>query len=264
MLQPKKNAFVLVSTDLGSMIVNRLDYQITDGYAWGVGNDLMETSTFDVEYLSSLCQILDFRRQHYGDGVMAVDCGANIGTHTLAYARHMTGWGEVLAIEAQERIFYALTGNIALNNHFNARGIWAAISDSPGVMEIPCVDYLRPTSFGSVELEERQNRNELIGQELDYTPGRGQRVQTITLDQLNLTRVDLLKIDVEGMEAKVFRGGAATIGKCKPVIFAEHIKSDFAEIVAFVKSANYNVMQVRNNLICTHRDDPISQSVSVT
>ena len=44
----------------------------------------------------------------------------------------MTGWGIVIAIEAQERIYYALAGNLALNNCFNARAIHAAVSTAPG------------------------------------------------------------------------------------------------------------------------------------
>jgi FkbM family methyltransferase len=51
---------------------------------------------------------------------VAIDCGANIGTHTIEWAKKMTGWGAVIGIEAQERIFYALAGNIAINNCFNA------------------------------------------------------------------------------------------------------------------------------------------------
>ena len=39
---------------------------------------------------------------YFGDGVMAIDCGANVGVHTLEWSRLMYGWGEVIAFEAQE------------------------------------------------------------------------------------------------------------------------------------------------------------------
>jgi hypothetical protein len=48
------------------------------------------------------------RRQYFKDGVVVIDCGANIGAHTIEWGKRMTGWGSVLAIEAQERIYYAL------------------------------------------------------------------------------------------------------------------------------------------------------------
>ena len=86
----------------------------------------------------SRCNCSTLRRRFHGDGVVAIDCGANIGVHTVEWAIAMTGWGSVVAIEAQERIYYALAGNIAINNCFNAiahaRG--GIVRDS-GVMGIP-------------------------------------------------------------------------------------------------------------------------------
>lgn len=37
----------------------------------------------------------------------------------------MAGWGAVIGIEAQQSIFYALAGNIAINNCFNAKAVLA-------------------------------------------------------------------------------------------------------------------------------------------
>jgi hypothetical protein len=74
----------------------------------------------------------------------------------------MNGWREVIAIEAQERVFYALAGNIAINNCFNARALHAAGAAGVGVMNIPSPNYLRPGSFGSLELKPRDG-TEFIG-----------------------------------------------------------------------------------------------------
>lgn len=104
---------------------------------------------------SLLLLVLDLRRQCYGDGVVAIDCGANCGVHTVEWAKHMTGWGVVVAIEAQERLYYALAGNIAVNNCFNARAIHAAASNTCGTMKMPVPNYLNPGSFGSLELKKR-------------------------------------------------------------------------------------------------------------
>ena len=71
----------------------------------------------------------------------------------------MTGWGQVLAFEAQERIYYALAGNIAINNCFNARALHAAVTSEAGRMKIPAPDYLAPASFGSLELRKRTTQS---------------------------------------------------------------------------------------------------------
>ena len=123
-------------------------------------------------------QLLEARRRIHGDGVVAIDGGANIGAHTIEWATAMTGWGSVIAIEAQERIYYALAGNIAINNAFNAIAMHAAISSEPGIMQIPTPDYFIPSSFGSLELKPRVD-TEFIGQPIDYSArqdGRGPEI----------------------------------------------------------------------------------------
>src|SRR5262249_8213949 len=70
--------------------------------------DILERGAYGPSEVKFILSVLDLRRRMAGEGVFAVDCGANIGTHAIEWAKHMTGWGSVLAIEAQERIFYAL------------------------------------------------------------------------------------------------------------------------------------------------------------
>jgi hypothetical protein len=83
----------------------------------------------------------------------------------------LTEWGSVIAIEAQERIYYALAGNIAINNGFNAIAMHAAVSSEPGIMQIPTPDYFLPSSFGNLELKPRVD-TEFIAQPIDYSPAR--------------------------------------------------------------------------------------------
>ena len=107
----RKIAFVLAASDQGTLIVNRLDYRMVDATrGYGVGYQLLESSAFDPEEVGIAVSLLNLRRQYHGDGVFALDCGANIGVHTVEWARQMTGWGSVLAIEAQERIFMRWPG----------------------------------------------------------------------------------------------------------------------------------------------------------
>src|SRR5262245_52177617 len=118
----RKLPVVLAATDHGTMIVNRFDYHMIDkDRGFGVGLDILNTAAFDRDGVEFAGGLLALRRQYFGDGVVAIDCGANIGVFTVEWAREMTGWGSVIAIEAQERIYYALAGNIAINNCLNAR-----------------------------------------------------------------------------------------------------------------------------------------------
>ena len=164
----RKLAFVLASSKHGTMIVNRFDVHMINAQAgYGVGHQILETAAFDPLEVKLAIELLLLRRRHYGDGVVAFDCGANIGVHTVEWAVAMTGWGSVLAVEAQERIYYALAGNIAINNCFNAIALNAAVSSQAGAMKIPSPNYTAPASFGSLELRQRAN-NEFIGQAIKF------------------------------------------------------------------------------------------------
>jgi FkbM family methyltransferase len=257
-------AFVLAASDYGPLIVNRFDRYIKkDGSGFGVGYEILGSSTYASEEVALVTGLLGVRRRHFGDGVVAIDCGANIGVHTIEWAKTMTGWGSVLAIEAQERIFYALAGNIAINNCFNATAIHAAVGAAPGVMRIPSPDYLRPASFGSLELKQRA-ANEYIGQEIDYSDAAMTSVRSISLDSLGTKRVDLLKIDVEGMEVDTLTGAASLIKSLSPIIIVEWIKSPKEKLKNILDQFNYKNFEVGVNLLAIHNSDPTLGDVKFT
>jgi len=261
---PRKIGFILASTDHGTLILNRFDYRMVDAdTGYGVGYSLLERSSYDPQEGAIAMQLLTLRRQHFGDGVVAVDCGANIGVHTVEWAKGMTGWGAVLAIEAQERIYYALGGNIAINNCFNAHAIHAAVGAENGTLHIPTPNYLAPASFGSLELRQSP-ANEFIGQAIDYSEQKLATVRMLTVDSLNLARLDLIKIDVERMELEVLAGAKATLARLLPIIIVEGLKAPQAEITAVLASLGYEWFVLGLNFLAIHPSDPTRQSINVT
>lgn len=255
-------AFCLASSDHGPMLVNRFDYNHAfSGDFYGVGAQIMENGCYDPRDVATLKDLLRCRRDHFGDGVVALDVGANIGVHTLEWSRLMKDWGSVIAVEAQERVFYALAGNLTIQNCFNARAIWAAVGAEDGHLEIPEPDYTKQGSFGSFELRAGIG-TEFIGQPINYEKPTS-RVQSLRIDNLHLQRLDLLKIDVEGMEAEALQGAAETIARCKPILFVETIKSDKGAITSALRNEGYNVLPNGMNIIAVHRDDKTIQNITV-
>lgn len=258
---PRKLAFVTAATEHGTLIVNRFDQHRIDAQnAYGVGFQLLNQAFYDRDEVRLARTLLDLRRSHHGNGVVAVDCGANIGVHTIEWAKHMTGWGTVLALEAQERIYYALAGNIAINNCFNARAIHAAVTSRPGRMKIPSPDYLVESSFGSLELQKRE-QTEFIGQTIDYAASNMVEVAAVSLDVLGFPRLDLIKIDVEGMELDVLAGGAHCIAKMRPILIVETIKTDEGKLRTFLEELGYVVLRTGMNVLGVHKQDPCSRHI---
>ncbi|MGA9010611.1 MAG: FkbM family methyltransferase [Xanthobacteraceae bacterium] len=169
-----------------------------------------------------------------------MDCGASLGIHTVEWAKYMTGWGVVVAFEAQERIYYALAGNIAINNCFNARAINAAVSNRSGSMKIPQPNYLANASVGSLELK-KIDRTEFIGQSFDYAENKMANVPMVHLDSFSFPRLDILKIDVEGIELEVIEGAATCIGKYRPIMLVEALKTDPGALQVRLESLGYTV-----------------------
>ncbi len=230
---PRPIAFVLASTDHGTMILNRYDQMLLGpNQGYGVSFNLLNRSKFDEAEAALVIALLDARRRHFGDGVTALDLGANIGVFTVEWARHMTGWGVVLAVEAQERIFHALAGNVAINNCFNAYPICAAVTNEVGWIRVPVPNYLAPASFGSLPLRPGTPMED-FGQTVDYSHEHTRPVRAISVDSLGLTRLDLMKVDVEGMEMEVLEGSRQAICRFLPILVVEHIKSDRAALDAY-------------------------------
>ena len=246
-------AFVLVSSNHGTMIINRNDYRmVTQRDGFGFAFQILQSASYEFSSeVHHLLALLSNRRRFYGRGVVAIDCGANFGAHTVEWSRHMFGWGNVIAIEAQEKIYYALCGNVAINNCLNAKVIFAAVGSEVREILVPSPDYLQPASFGSLELRESKS-NEFIGQKIDYQEANCTKIKQMTIDQLQLERVDLLKIDVEGMEADALAGAETTIRNHKPQLFVEWIKSDRMSIADLLNGWGYRHYVVGSNMLAIH------------
>jgi len=259
-----KIAFVLASSDHGTMIVNRFDYRMVNQEAgYGVGFQILEDGAYNKAEIELTSNLLQLRRTYFGDGVVAVDCGANIGVHTIEWAKKTSGWGSIVAIEAQERIFYALAGNIAINNCFNAIAVFAAVSADRGSMRVPRLDYLKPASFGSLELKKRDG-GEFIGQPIDYSAENTTEVPTVSVDSLGLKRVDLIKIDVEGMELEVLDGAEHAIRDHHPILFVEMLKVDADKLRLRLEQIDYQIFSIGMNILAIHKNDRTKEHLKQT
>src|SRR5262249_45408063 len=136
--------FVLAATEHGPLILSHIDFHVPEsGPPIGVGMQLLTNGRYDSIEAGLIKSLLSLRRDRLTEKrrLLALDCGANIGVMTVEMARHMRDWGIVIAFEAQERLFYALCGNIALANLFNAKAQHCALGAATGKTRVPFLNY---------------------------------------------------------------------------------------------------------------------------
>jgi hypothetical protein len=129
------------------------------------------------------------------------------------------------------------------------------------MMKVPVPDYLRPGSFGSLELR-RSESTEFIGQPIDYAEERAATIRSLTIDSLGLARIDLIKLDVEGMEIEALAGAKAAIERARPILIVEAVKSDKAALRATLEQLGYRLFEMGINLLAIHESDRTAAHVT--
>jgi hypothetical protein len=67
-------------------------------------------------------------------------------------------------------------------------------------------------------------------------------VEVKRLDDLNLHRCRMMKIDVEGMELGVLKGGVETIRRLRPALYVENDREEnSAELIHFIAELDYEL-----------------------
>src|SRR5262249_9059331 len=92
----------------------------------------------------------------------------------------------------------------------------------------------------------------------------GNAVTVVTLDSLGLERVDLLKLDIEGMELEALRGGRKMLERQRPILHVEANKPGTrGELEKFVASLGYRTWPMGINMLAVHETDPTLKQISV-
>lgn len=143
-----------------------------------------------------------------------VDVGANIGWFSLLVADRIVragGNGKVVAIEANASIVPFLMASVVESGLAGTISVKPyAVSSESGVIEMPAVPQGNLGGFGISAV------GSLSGLERNIIPA-------IRLDDLlaDLTRVDLVKMDIEGAEPLAIEGFSNTLTRLRPDIIME-------------------------------------------
>jgi len=155
-------------------------------------------------------KIVSLFKKYLQRGDVAIDAGSFIGLHSLKLSDIVGEDGKVFAIEAIPTIYDCVAATISRQEIDNIEPLNFALHDLPN---IPLTFLSDHTGESSVEQHRRRPFK------YKYT------INSTTLDEyflpLNLEKINLMKIDVEGHEFKVLKGGEKIIKKYRPIIIME-------------------------------------------
>jgi FkbM family methyltransferase len=180
-------------------------------------------------------------------GNVIFDIGANIGAHTLGLARAAGPSGCVFAFEPSDFAFAKLKANLNLNPDLELRTeahqiLFAAEVNAPLPNEIYASWPLAPETHSHVHPKHR-------GRLLTTSHGHVDTLDSYA-ERRSIDRLDLIKIDVDGDEYPVLKGGARTLDRFRPILLMEmspyvHSKreQDFAALVTLLRDTGYSLQE---------------------
>lgn len=192
---------VLVDTKLG----NGMKIQVP----WNdfIGSSILAHGYHEPETVRLIEQLLK-------PGMVFFDVGAHIGQYTLVAGRLVGNVGQVHSFEPDPETFRCLSNNVWLNRLTNVSLNQLGLNNEKGSQKL----YLASA--------EGTGCNSMAPPSTNYSSGRTLDIVCTTLDEYvdskKITRVDLMKMDVEGAELLALRGGDTLLGSGnKPIMILE-------------------------------------------
>ena len=233
------NPYQYKSTSTRKVTRNGINYHLypSDSMDWFVYFGFSETAKIK---LLSLVQ----------KGFNIIDVGANMGETTLNFAKLVGNTGKVLSLEPDPGNFRKLSENIYQNNFSNIKLLNIGAGNQHSFFNLSMADInntgknrVRETS------ESKENMVEI------------NTLESITAKE-NITKVDFIKIDVEGYEMKVLQGAENIINTHKPILFIELDDNNLreqndtaADLVKFLEERNYSVKNAGTDAVITAHSD---------
>jgi FkbM family methyltransferase len=174
-----------------------------------------------------------------------LDIGANVGIYSVLSSKANTS-ATIFSFEPNPINAERLKVNIDINNLRNVRVVQKAVGDQNGAIRftVPVSNIISDSS----SVLESFSKNTYDGN-LEW---KSVEVEQTTVDNFvraeDLSRVDLLKIDVEGYEIAVFKGATEMIKEYHPVIqceiFVDDSRKEFFD--RFLQEHSYTAYMLLN------------------
>jgi FkbM family methyltransferase len=177
------------------------------------------------------------------EGAHVIDVGSHIGAYTILAAEKVGKQGKVIAVEPGPKNYKQLIENIKLNGFKNVIPKNIALADHEGVEKLYLSHFLPFTGHSLIFYEDKDFYIKVPVKTIDKL-----------VEELNLNKVDIIKIDTEGAEMPILRGAEKTL-KANPnmrmIIAAEHYPSEAKEVCQFLNERGFKTKVFPNDIVMT-------------
>jgi FkbM family methyltransferase len=180
-----------------------------------------------------------------------IDIGANVGAFTLPLAQSVGADSHVVACEATSYAFNKLKRNLSLNPALNARvtAVQAILDErSSDANNKPAIYSSWRVDGSSAREEHPVHGGRQMSTEGSITTSLDELIQSDQALQEKVSRLALIKLDVDGHELPILRGARQTIGATSPTLLIEiapHVQDErpegLAGLLGEIKSLGYKL-----------------------
>lgn len=185
------------------------------GICWDL--DLAEGIDLSIYLLGAFePRLVSAYRKLVQPGACVLDIGANIGAHTLQFAKLVGERGRVVAYEPTAYAFRKLQANLRLNP-----GLGSRVLAIQGMLIAGANQLLAANVVSSWPLDTSERNGPHAYGRLHSTAGAVALTLDESLLRIGVSAVDFIKIDVDGNEVDVLRGAERLMRDHRPTLFLE-------------------------------------------
>ncbi|MGJ8666855.1 MAG: FkbM family methyltransferase [Patiriisocius sp.] len=225
----------------------KLQIPISGIFSIKTNNGNIKIKTNQTSYIAKLLYYNGYKEFEYSvifeeiikSCTVFLDIGANFGYYSLL-AHASNSKIKTLAFEPATGPKHYLNENINLNNADTIIPIEKALSNSNGIIDFFEVcnskyPWIRHNLSGEHNAGSKKNSRNFIKK----------TVNAVTLNQFaideNLSQLDIIKIDTEGTEIDILKGGITTLKKFKPIVICETLFNNTEDdLESIFKSLGYD------------------------
>ena len=169
-----------------------------------------------------------------------IDCGGNIGLFSI-YVKELLPHAHINIFEPESYNFKILKRNLSQYSHINLFN--KAVGEKTETRKLKVSKNVLDHTIDN-------------SPDFDLDPGYigMEEVEIVPIDLVIKSRIDVIKMDIEGYEYKALLGAKDTITKYLPLLLIaiEHSKNQRSNIISLMKSiySRYKFIALNNNVIC--------------